>query len=114
MRFALFFAWILSTQVLTGCAAYRPDDLGIQNGVVRKIYLVGETPSDYPECLVTQTADQRSGGRYVEVEFMKVGSKRYVNSFVSEEAELKLNDKVLVGSPYCIGSHKPEIILKKN
>lgn len=98
------------TQALTGCAAYRPDDLGMQTGVVRKIYPTGVTPASFPECVVPVASSRQPMGRYVEIEFANVESKRYVNSFVSDEVNLKLNDKVTVSSPYCVGSHKPEVI----
>jgi len=98
---------------LAACVTSRPDDLGTQTGYVRKIYLPNETPTNHPECLLLAN-DERSSGRYVEVQFAHLRSKRYVNVFVGNEIQLKLSDKVLVGPPYCVGSHKPKIIAKQN
>jgi len=114
MRLAWFMAAVSTSIVLNGCVAYQADDLGTQRGYVRRIYPVGIVPSDHPECLVTLNDSQRSAGRYVQIEFTKVDGKRYVNSFIGTEVDLNLNEDVWVSSPYCIGSHKPAFISKKN
>lgn len=97
---------------LVGCSAYQPDDLGAQTGYVTRLYPIGTTPVDYPECLVPLTDDQRAEGRYVEVRFDGRPTGRYVNSFVVEKVGLNVGDKVVIGSPYCVGSHRPEMIVQ--
>lgn len=114
MRTKLIIPGMIVLHGLAACVTYRPDDLGTQTGYVQKIYPSTETPTDHPECLVSLTDDQRSSGRYVEVQFKHLRSKRYVNIFVGNEIELKLSDQLLVASPYCIGNHKPRIIAKQN
>ena len=114
MRTSLIFSGMIILHGLAGCATYRLDDLGAQVGYVQKIYLPNETPIDHPECLVSLTDEQRSSGRYVEVQFKHLRSKRYVNVFVGDGIELKMRDRVLVGSPYCVGTHKPGFIAKQN
>lgn len=95
---------------LAACATSQPDDLGVQAGYVSKIYAAGETPTKFLDCLVPLTAPQGSAGRYVEVEFRQHGTERYVNVFVAGDVALKVNEEVMVHSPYCVGSHRPEII----
>ena len=114
MKVRLIIAVVIVLHSLAACTASRPDDLGSQSGYVRKIYLLNETPTDHPDCLMPLADDRRSFGRYVEVQFKHLRSKRYVNVFVGNEIDLKLSDKVLVGPPYCVGAHKPRIIAKQN
>lgn len=99
---------------LVACATSQPDDLGVQPGYISKIYAAGETPAEYPECLVPLTASQRLAGRYVEVAFGQHGTERHVNVFVAEGVVFKVNEEVVVHSPYCVGSHRPEIIARKS
>jgi hypothetical protein len=103
-------AGVLVARSLAACATSQPDDLGVQAGYVSKIYAAGETPTEFPDCLVPLTARQGSAGRYVEVEFRQQGTKRYVNVFVAEGVALKVNEEVTLHSPYCVGSHRPEFI----
>jgi len=114
MRARLIIPGVIVLHGLTACAAYRPDDLGAQTGYVQNIYPANETPTNHPECLVLLTDEQRALGRYVEVQFTHLRSKRCVNVFVGNEIDLKLSDKVLVDSPYCVGAHKPRVIAKQN
>jgi hypothetical protein len=63
---------------------------------------------------VTLTESQRLAGRYVEVAFRQRGTERHVNVFVAEGVAFRLNEEVVVNSPYCVGSHRPTIIARKN
>lgn len=93
---------------LGGCSTNKPDDLGTQIGYVSKIYPVGIVPFDYPDCLLSLTDAEQAKGRYVEIKFKNYRLVRYVNSFVPQTMSLRLDDKVEVSHPYCVGSHKPE------
>lgn len=110
MRIRSIIVGVFIAQSLAACATSQPDDLGVQAGYIRKIYGTGETPGDYPECLLPLIDSERGAGRYVTVGFRQHGSERYVNVFVTERVALKINEEVMVASPYCVGSHRPEII----
>jgi hypothetical protein len=114
LRIRSIIVGVLSAQILAACTTSQPDDLGVQAGYITRIYGTDETPADYPECLVPLTESERVAGRYATVEFRQHGSNRYVNVFVTERVGLKINGEVLVNSPYCVGSHRPEIIARQS
>lgn len=106
--YAAFAGFILVA--ITGCSFNPPDDLGTQTGYVTEVLPVGAEPKEETSCRIAMTPDERSTGRYVEVQFRTYRMIRSTYAFTPVSMSLEKGDKVIVKHPYCVGSHQPQII----